>query len=209
MKDVMIEAAIDTRMFDRIIVVDFDGVCGDWESYFEEVAYFDWGFPLPKAIPTYYIPHRNPSLDETAVLMALDDFESNHLSFIPPMRDAIKYIRKLHEEHGYVFHCITAVSDDDRVYQSRWQCIQTLFGQTAFTRLIHTNGSDNKRAVLEHYRDSNCYWIEDVIKNAMFGAEVGMKPILMNQHYNLIEEAPEPIVRVNNWREIYNIITQK
>ena len=38
--------------------------------------------------------------------------ESAAVEHIPPLRDAIKYVKKLHEEHGFVFHLITSLSSD-------------------------------------------------------------------------------------------------
>jgi hypothetical protein len=36
--------------------------------------------------------------------------ESAAIGFLPPLRDAMFYVKRLHEEHGYVFHCITSLS---------------------------------------------------------------------------------------------------
>ena len=34
------------------------------------------------------------------------------MGFLPPLRDAMHYVRKLHEDHGFIFHCITSLSTD-------------------------------------------------------------------------------------------------
>jgi hypothetical protein len=38
--------------------------------------------------------------------------ESAAIGFLPPLRDAMYYVKRLHEEHGYVFHCVTSLSTD-------------------------------------------------------------------------------------------------
>ena len=41
-------------------------------------------------------------------------------------RDAMKYVRKLHEEHGYVFHAITSLSNDEYAQHLRTRISRTL-----------------------------------------------------------------------------------
>jgi FMN phosphatase YigB (HAD superfamily) len=136
--------------------------------------------------------------------------ESIHLGHLPPLKDAIKYIRKLHEEHGYVFHCITACGTHHRVHDLRLKNLNDLFGSNVIKRLVCTESSRAKRPILEEYKDSRLYWVEDKVSNAIMGHELGLRSILINHSYNLnyIEHPfDEPqYLRVNNWKQIYDIV---
>ena len=61
--------------------------------------------------------------------------ESAAIGFLPPLRDAMYYVKRLHEEHGYVFHCITSLSTDVNAQRLREMNLAKLFGATAFERI--------------------------------------------------------------------------
>jgi hypothetical protein len=60
--------------------------------------------------------------------------ESAAIGFLPPLRDAMYYVKRLHEEHGYVFHCITSLSLDPAAGKLREMNLAKLFGKTAFEK---------------------------------------------------------------------------
>ena len=62
--------------------------------------------------------------------------ESAHMGFLPPLRDAMYYVKRLHEEYGYVFHCITSLSKDENAQELRRMNLKKLFGNTAFEKFI-------------------------------------------------------------------------
>jgi hypothetical protein len=62
--------------------------------------------------------------------------ESAHIGFLPPLRDAMHYVKRLHEEHGYVFHCITSLTKDENAQELRRMNLRKLFGKTAFEKFI-------------------------------------------------------------------------
>jgi uncharacterized HAD superfamily protein len=192
------------QLFDNVIVTDYDGVCAYWEHGFH-MWMLENGHVL-KTTGTYDI-HKMYDVSENAACMLIESFnESAALSRLPPVKDAIKYIRKLHEEHGYVFHCISAIPDTRDMYTARIKNIQNLFGKTAFEKLTLCGSSANKKEHLEPYRDSGCFWIEDLAENSLVGHDLGLNCILMDRHYNKDFNHPA-IKRVYNWKEIYGIIT--
>lgn len=130
--------------------------------------------------------------------------ESIHMGQLPPLRDAIKYIRKLHEEHGFVFHCITAVGTHRLVHELRQENLNRVFGPSVVERLVCTESSKDKEPILQEYKDSNLLWIEDKVSNAIMGSGLGLRPIVINHDYNLTYDAPG-CIRVNTWKEIYKI----
>lgn len=190
-------------LFDNVIIVDYDGVCAYWEHSFAVWMFLN-GYGEPK-VGEYELHKKYNITMKEANLLAQMFNESAGLSNLPPMRDAIKYIRKLHEEHGYVFHCISAIMNLDASRKARWENIHKLFGETAFERLILCENSESKDALLSQYKGSGCFWIEDVAANAEYGLNHGLKPLLMKQHYNESYENTL-IPKVNNWKEIYEYV---
>ena len=94
---------------------------------------------------------------------------------VPPLRDAIKYVRKLHQEHGYVFHLITSMTNDQyaqhlRSQESGQKCsVHRYSRNTSFLDC----GAD-KDEELYKYSSTGCWWIEDKIANAEAGQKVGL-----------------------------------
>ena len=111
----------------------------------------------------------------------------------------------MHEEHGYVFHCVTSLSREEDAQQLRRMNLNKLFGNTAFERFVFLDTGEDKDAALEEYRDSNLWWIEDKITNCQVGLGLGLRPLLMEHGHNMTYQDAE-IPRVKNWREIYDII---
>lgn len=191
-------------MFDNVIIVDYDGVCAYWEHGFD-MWMLNNGYKV-KNKGTYDISSRY-NLEENYANMLANDFnKSRELAHLPPFKDSINYIKKLHEEHGYVFHCISAIEPTEHGYESRLENIHNLFGKTAFENVILCGESKNKEKLLSKYADSECFWIEDVPRNAEYGLQYGLKPLLMDQHYN-VSYYHKDIRRVFSWKEIYGIIT--
>jgi hypothetical protein len=131
--------------------------------------------------------------------------ESAAIGFLPPLRDAMYYVKRLHEEHGYVFHCITSLSTDVNAGRLREMNLRKLFGRTAFEGVTCLATGADKHSALEPYADSGLWWIEDKPENADLGHDLGLQSILMEHGHNMHHECPYPVVK--NWREIYAIIT--
>ena len=132
--------------------------------------------------------------------------ESAHIGFLPPLRDAMYYVKRLHEEHGYVFHCITSLSLDVNAQRLREMNLSKLFGSTAFERITCLATGADKNHALEEYQDSGCWWIEDKPENAEVGVDLGLRSILVEHGHNM-NHVNEQIPVVKNWREIYELIT--
>lgn len=132
--------------------------------------------------------------------------ESAAVGFLPPLRDAVKYVRKLHEEKGAVFHCITSMSDDPWAIKLREQNLDRLFGEGVFERVVCLGCGDDKDEALERYRDSDFMWVEDKPENAELGAEMGLNSFLLNHTYNEKYDLNKNVTRVNNWRELYDYV---
>ena len=169
----------------KLILVDCDGVILDWENAFD-VYMQQHGFnKVDGGALKYSIGARyNISIDQGHRLIKIFN-ESAHIGFLPPLRDAMYYVKRLHEEHGYVFHAITSLSKDTNACELRKMNLQKLFGKTAFERFVFLDTGADKDEALEHYRDTGYFWVEDKIVNAQVGRNLGLKSLLMEHGHNM------------------------
>jgi hypothetical protein len=191
------------QAYDNVIVTDYDGCCAYWEHGFHM-----WMVSKGYTATTngfYNIEDKYGISKEQSDYLTDAFNESAALRRLPPIKDAIKYIRKLHEEYGYVFHCISAIPNTQDMYDARMENIENLFGKTAFERLTLCGHSENKIEILKEYKDTGCYWIEDLHKNLKYGVDIGMRGLLMDRHYNQHHETFS-YKRVYNWKQIYEEI---
>jgi FMN phosphatase YigB (HAD superfamily) len=189
----------------KLILVDADGVILDWEYAFS-VWMETHGFVKQPGSEFEYDIGSRYNIDYTQGRKLIKMFnESAAIGFLPPLRDAMYWVKRLHEEHGYVFHCITSLSLDPSAGKLREMNLRKLFGKTAFERVVCLDTGADKHDALAEYRDSGCYWIEDKPENADVGHALGLKSILVEHGHNMDYLCSYPIVK--NWREIYAIIT--
>jgi hypothetical protein len=193
-------------MKNKIILTDADGVLLDWEYAFD-VYMQQHGFNKQEGGNLKYNIGSRYGIDPDQGKRLIKIFnESAHMGFLPPLRDAMFYVKRLHEEHGYVFHCITSLSKDENAQELRRMNLRKLFGATAFEKFIFLDTGADKDQVLEQYRGSGLWWIEDKIVNCQVGTSLGLKSLLMEHGHNMDYEHPE-IPRVKNWKDIYERIT--
>ncbi len=189
----------------KLILVDADGVLLNWEYAFAIWMEQHGHEKQPGSEFVYDIGERyGISRDQGRKLIKLFN-ESAAIGFLPPLRDAMYYVKRLHEEHGYVFHCITSLSLDVNAGRLREMNLRKLFGDTVFEQIICLDTGADKNEALEPYRNSNCWWVEDKPENADVGFSMGLRSVLMEHGHNMDHECPYPVVK--NWREIYAIIT--
>ena len=190
-------------MKENVILVDADGVLFDWEFSFDQWMISN-GYELIDE-NQYKISKRFSGLAYPKSGELVRHFnESAHIRYLPPHLDAIKYVRELHESHGFVFHCITSLSKNRYAQRLREQNIWDLFGATAFDRIICLDTGADKDEALEEYRDSGCYWIEDKVENVDLGLSLGLNSLLMAHGHNANYNGDAQ--RVQNWKEIFEIV---
>lgn len=194
-------------MKDKIILTDIDGVCLDWEYAFD-VYLQTHGFNKVEGGELKYHIGKRYGIDKEQGTRLVNVFnESAAIGFLPPLRDAMFYIKRLHEEHGYSFHAITSLSKDKNAQELRKMNLRKLFGETAFEKFIFLDTGADKDEVLEQYRNTGYYWIEDKTINAQVGHNIGLKSLLMEHGHNMDHLTTFP--KVKNWKEIYDLITAK
>ena len=193
---------------DKIILVDADGVLLDWEWAFN-VWMQEQGFERVKGYQFVYDMGERYGISKDQCKKLIKIFNNSaHIGFLPALRDAMFYIKRLHEEHGYVFHCITSLSEDTNAGKLRKMNLRKLFGKTAFEEFVILDTGASKDEALAEYKDTGLWWIEDKPENALAGLNVGLKPLLMEHGHNMSFKHPD-ILRVKNWKMIYDLVTEK
>jgi len=189
-------------MKEKVILVDCDGVLLDWVYSFGQ-----WmkrhGY-VEQCNDTYSIDQRY-GIDRAEGKKLVRMFnESAWIRKLPPYLDAIKYVKKLHSDHGYIFHAITSLSNDDYSQHLRTKNLIELFGPTVFERFTYLDTGADKDEALKLYEGTNCIWVEDKPENADEGLKNGLDSILMHHSHNTdyVGEAK----RVYNWKEIYEYV---
>ena len=202
---------MNVGMNDKLILTDCDGVLLDWEYRFKQFM-DEKGFTLADDYQTKY------SVNDRFVEVENKDHgrqlvtefnESAWVGWIPPFRDAMKYVKKLNEEHGYLLGVITSLSTNPYATTLRQENLVRVFGENAFDfiRCIETGADKDEELMMFH--NTECWWIEDKVENAECGLKFSLKPILLEHDHNKEYSInPNPKVRTaKNWKDIYNIIT--
>lgn len=189
---------------EKVILTDVDGVLLDWLY-----AFTQWmdrhGYKECENGNTEYDIGKRYGLSYVEKERLVRMFnESAGIRKLPPLRDAIKYMRKLHEDHGYVFRVISSLSLDTYAGHLRTKNLIEMFGPTVFESYVYLDTGADKDDALEMYRDSGCWWIEDKPENADLGVKLGLESILMQHSFNAGYVGLAR--RAKNWKEIYDII---
>ena len=193
----------------KVILTDADGVLLNWEYAFTCWMEQHGHTQVENANFLYDIGKRFGLESNNMGHRLVRQFnESAAIGFLPALRDAVYYVKRLHEEHGYTFRCITSLSLDKNAYKLRKMNLEKLFGETAFEELVCLGTGADKDEALEQYRDSGSYWIEDKLSNAQLGLDLGLKSILIEHGFNMEDDIPEGMQKVVNWKEIYEILTK-
>jgi hypothetical protein len=191
---------------DSVILVDADGVLLNWEYAFA-VWMEQHGFTKVPGGDLDYNINQRYGIDYEQGRKLIKMFnESAAIGFLPPLRDAMYYVKRLHEEHGYTFHCITSLSTDPNAGKLREMNLAKLFGKTAFTKIVCLDTGADKDAALLPYRDTGCYWIEDKPENALVGYRLGLKSIIVEHGHNM-HFYHDHIPVAKNWKEIFELVT--
>ncbi len=192
----------EIEMHNKVILTDCDGVLVDW-MYSFNAWMMRHGYIVVKE-NTYDLNETyGIERSESKALVRLFN-ESAAIGDIPPLRDAIKYVKMLHEEKGYVFHCITSLSLDPYAAKLREKNIHALFGKTAFEKIICLDTGADKDEALKPYENSGCIWVEDKVENVDVGCAMGLHGVLISHGYN--EGYSGEATVVSSWKEIYEML---
>jgi len=193
---------------DKIILTDCDGVILDWEEGFSVWMEHHGHQKVEGFQYVYSIGDRYGLTKEQGNKLVKQFNESAAIGFLPPLRDAQYFIKKLHEQHQYKFICITSLSLDPYAKYLRERNLKKLMGD-AFIDVVCLDTGADKDTILQEYGVNypGNYWIEDKPENVNWGIDAGLEGILIEHGHNLDYQGSATIVK--NWEEIYNIITAK
>ena len=121
--------------YEKVILTDADGVLFNWKYAFDVYAEKRGYVMVDKNV--YDIAECYGIEKKEAKRLVRDFNESAAIGYLPPLRDAIHYVKKIHEELGYVFHCITSLSDDENAQRLRTMNLKKLFGETVFEKFTY------------------------------------------------------------------------
>jgi hypothetical protein len=188
----------------NVILTDVDGVLLNWEYAFDVWMLRKGYRPATSAYTAYQIGERYKITPKLSKELIRYFNESAAIGFLPPLRDAMYYVRKLHEEHGYVFHVITSLSDDDAPAALRIMNLKKLFGETVFEKFVFLDTGADKDKELAKYKGTGYWWVEDKFENAVEGAKHGLQPLVMEHGYNM-HKKQFPLMK--NWKHVYETVT--
>lgn len=192
-----------SNIADKVILVDCDGVLLDWEYAFDAWMKRHNYTKVNTEVYEMEISYEMPRSEIVRLIRMFN--ESAAIRKLPPLRDAIKYVRKLHEEHGFIFHAITSLSNDQYAQHLRTKNLIELFGPTSFEKYTYLDTGADKDEALAEYKDSGCVWIEDKPHNAEVGLGLGLRSVLMHHGYNA-DYCNHNVMKVKNWSELYHAI---
>ena len=192
---------------DKLILTDVDGVLLNWEYAFNIWMKRHGYTPKEDSGNIYDIGEKYGLTQEKKRELVKFFNESAAIGFLPPLRDAIHYVRELHVKHGYVFHVLTALSNDHQAQELRRQNLEKLFGETVFEKFIYCDTGADKDEILAPYSGTNLLWIEDKIENAELGHVLGLDSILMEHGHNMnYKDNHYGIPLMKDWKDVYEYV---
>lgn len=193
-------------MNDKIILTDCDGVLLDWEAQFHlwmKAKGYD------KVVEAVYDIAVAYGMEKAMAKDHVREFnESAWMGFLPAFRDARSGVARL-VENGYRFVVITSLSLDEKARMLRISNLKNIFGKDVFIDVVCLDTGADKDDELIKYKDSGLYWIEDKTENAVTGAEMGLKSILISHAHNADAPNNKNIERVASWADIADVIIGK
>ena len=191
---------------EKIILTDCDGVVLDWEEGFSVWMEHHGHNTVEGYQYMYNIGDRYGVSKEQGSQMVKVFNESAAIGFLPPLRDAQYFVKKLAEQHGYKFLAVTSLSLDPYAKELRTRNLQKLFGDAFIDVICLDTGADKDEILMElkeTYQGN--YWIEDKPDNVMAGVDAGFTGILLEHGHNM---GWEDTFVAKKWEDIYNLITR-
>lgn len=194
----------------KLVLIDGDGVVLNWDDPFEWWAKRKYGILKDETAKEYtggvygryhltFANHPHLSwMELVAEFNASDDCAN-----LPPLRDSIRYIKELHECHGYVFQVITAFSLSPYLQRRRIENLKRYFG-TAIAGVEFADLCGDKTHLLKQYEGAGIPWVEDKLSNAEIGMNMGLDAYLMMHSYNYRDalKMDPKIIPVADWSDM-------
>lgn len=191
---------------EKIIISDCDGCLVNWNHAFEAFMFSKGYNRIPGTEHEYNLSSRFGISSKEAFSRVTEFNESEVISNLEPLSDSVEYVKKL-ANLGFEFIIVTSISESPRAKLHRTLNLTNLFGNI-FKEIVCLKSGSNKYNELARWQDSKYFWIEDHMRQAEAGHEVGLRPILVDQPYNKHYQTDLfPRVSLETpWEEIYNIV---
>ena len=189
---------------DRIILTDADGVLVNWNDAFDRFMLSKGYARVPDTDTEYSLAVRYNLPFHDVINLTKEFNESAWMGFLPALRDARSGVASL-VENGYRFVCITSLSLDPMARRLRWMNLNDIFGRNVFLDLICLDTGADKDEALAPYKDSGLFWLEDKSENAVLGADLGLRSLIVDHAHNA-ELNDKRIVRLHKWSHISEYI---
>ena len=187
----------------KIILTDCDGVLLDWEGQFHQWMKAKGYDRQVEAVYDIAVAY---GIEKAKAKNHVREFnESAWMGFLPAFRDARSGVARL-VEAGYKFVVITSLSLDEKARLLRISNLKNIFGKDVFVDVVCLDTGADKDEALEQYRDSGMWWIEDKTENAVTGAQMGLKSVLIAHGHNQDAVDNVDIDRVASWADIADLI---
>ena len=182
----------------KILLTDIDGVVLDWQKHFNK--YLDHYYPGEELFdPTVF------AQGERTGKIIKEFNNSAWIGFLEPWKDSVEVLTELKKMGWKIYGC-TSMGTDQYANALRKKNIETLMPDV-FTQLDIIPFMQPKGNWLAPWKGSGAVWVEDKWSNAIIGADMGIKTFLMKQSYNSKQDY-QGVEKVDNWRQIYNKVTQ-
>ena len=188
----------------KIILTDADGVLLNWEYAFRIWMAQSNINPVVADRGLYFKMADQYDIAQENINELIRQFnKSASIGFLPPFRDSMYYVQRLYESYGYKLHIVTSVGTDPSVVKLRQMNLEKLFGASTLDHVECLPTGASKLEYLSQFKNSNMYWLEDKVDNAIDGKKLGLNSLLMEHGHNM-NNTDIPLVK--NWKDIYNII---
>ena len=153
----------NTCMENKVILTDCDGVVLDWEFAFHNWMEHRGHFPVENHRLHYSIREKFDLRNDSTGDQVIKNFnESAAIGFLPPLRDAQYFVKKLHEQHQYKFIAITSLSLDPYAKELRVRNLKKLMGDAFIEVVCLDTGADKDDTytyteTLEFFNDGKNY----------------------------------------------------
>ena len=194
---------------ERIILTDCDGCLVMWNDGFNEFMK-ERGFPqLPNTDHSYNISDRHGITTKQSMAFVREYNEGPWIEDLEPFADAVYYVKKLASE-GFRFIVVTSISDAPEAKMYRTGNLTSIFGDV-FNEINCIKLGASKAHILTRWADTGYFWIEDHMRNAEAGHEVGLKSVLINHPYNSHYKTDlfPTVSYTSPWQEIYNMVCKE
>lgn len=167
---------------EKIILTDCDGVLVNWNDAFDKFMLSTGFSRVPDTDTEYSLALRYNISTHQAMECVTEFNNSRHIATLEPFADSVDNVLAL-AKLGFSFVVVTSISDRPDALEYRTENLRNIFGDI-FQEIICIEQGASKSATLAQWADTEYFWIEDHMRQAEAGHEVGLKTVLINHPYN-------------------------